>query len=192
MENNKSNATSFLSLLKKGDAVAFETLFRLYFDKLIHIAKNYLVYKEDAEEAVQEVFLKLWEQKEKLKTVSNINAYLYTMTKYTCVDKLRHEKVKRKYLEDNHQIKANMQNSFIKDETASLLIENELEQKIMQSIDLLPEKCRLVFVKSRMDGLKHHEIAKELGISLKTVDNHISKALRHMKLHLKDFLALFL
>lgn len=193
LKSKKSNTSlSFTSLLKKGDEVGYETLFRLYYSKLIHIAKSYLVYQEDAEEVVQEVFLKLWEQKDKLKTVSNINAYLYAMTKYSCLDKLRHEKVKRKYLDDNLQIKTRLQHSFINDETASLLIENELEKKIMESIDLLPEKCRLVFVKSRMDGLKHKEIAEELGISIKTVDGHILKALKHMKLHLKDFLALFL
>ena len=192
MHDNKSNTTSFLSLLKKGDKVAYETLFRLYYSKLIHIAKSYLVYQEDAEEVVQEVFLKLWEQKEKLETVKNINAYLYAMTKYSCLDKLKHEKVKRKYIENDLKAKANIQYGFIKDEAASLLIENELQQKIIQSIDLLPEKCKQVFIKSRMEGLKHQEIANELGISHRTVDAHISKAIRHMKLHLKDFLSIFL
>lgn len=194
MDNNSLDISinSFISLLEKGDRIALETLFRLYYDKLLHLAKNYLVYEEDAEEIVQNVFLKLWEQRSKLNTVTNINSYLYTMTKNTCLDHLKHEKVKKNYINSNFQDRASINHQFIKDEAASLLLENELEQKILEGLDLLPEKCKNVFMKSRMEGLKHAEIAKELGISSKTVDNHISKALKHMKFHLKDFLTIFL
>lgn len=183
---------SFISLLAKGDKVAFETLFRLYYDKLTYIARHYLVHIEDAEGVVQNVFLYLWEKKTELSDITNINAYLYTLTKRGCLDNLRHEKVKRNYIADALYKEKMIQYGFVKDEAASLLLENELGQKIMEGIDSLPEKCREVFVKSRMDGLKHKEIAKELGISHKTVDNHIAKALTHMRLHLKDFLSLFL
>ncbi|WP_332243930.1 RNA polymerase sigma-70 factor [Flavivirga spongiicola] len=193
MKNSVSNINvSFASLLEKRDEVAYETLFRLYYIKLIHIAKSYLIYQEDAEEVVQDVFLKLWEQKSKFKTISNINGYMFSMTKNMCLDKLRHEKIKRKFIDNNLRVKAGIQYDFIKDEAASLLLESELEQRIMKSIDLLPEKCRQVFIKSRMEGLKHQEIADELGISHRTVENHVSKAIKHMKLHLKDFLTIFL
>ena len=183
---------SFITLLQKGDEVAYETLFRLYYDKLIHIAKTYLVQREDAEEIVQEVFLKLWEKKDDLDKITNINAYLFTLVKRECLNHLRHDKIKREYRDTALQRKNTIQYGFLKDEAASLLLENELEQRIMESLELLPEKCKKVFLKSRMEGLKHKEIAKELGISHKTVDNHISKALGHLRLHLKDFLSLFL
>lgn len=183
---------SFISLLQKGDKAAFETLFRLYYDKLTYIARNYLVRAEDAEGIVQNVFLYLWDKRGNLSDITNINAYLYTLVKRGCLDQLRHEKVKRNFIDDALYKTKLIQYGFVKDQAASLLLENELGQKILEGVELLPNKCREVFVKSRMEGLKHKEIAEELGISHKTVDNHIAKALAHMRLHLKDFLSLFL
>ena len=194
MRTNKTNIDiDFLvHLLKNGDTDAFDTLFRLYYDKLIHIARGYLVLHENAEEIVQNVFLKLWERKNKLKNITNINSYLYLMVKNACLDHIKHEKIKIGYSKNVWDRKNAIRHQFIKDEAAALLLENELEKKIMESIELLPEKCKKVFIKSRIEGKKHHEIAELLGISKRTVDNHISNALKHMKLHLKDFLTLFL
>ncbi|MEO9871480.1 MAG: sigma factor-like helix-turn-helix DNA-binding protein, partial [Ekhidna sp.] len=109
-----------------------------------------------------------------------------------CLDYLKHEKVKLGYIEQNLLNKTTINYQFLKDEAASLLLEKELEQKILQSAELLPEKCKEVFMKNKLEGLKRSEIAQELGISLKTVDNHISKAIKHMKFQLRDFLTLFL
>lgn len=184
------NNEFFLSLLEKGEKYAFETLFRLYYSKLLYIARGYLVYQQEAENIVQNVFLKIWENRECLGEVSNINSYLYTMTKNLCLDQLKHEKVKRNYLDNNYHIKSEIQYKFIQDEAASLLLENELEDKIVQSIELLPEKCKNIFKKSRLEGLKHSEIAAELGVSPRTVDNHIANALRHMRLHLREFITI--
>ena len=184
------NNELFLSLLEKGGKHAFETLFRLYYSKLVHIARGYLVYQEEAENIVQNVFLKIWENKECLGEVSNINSYLYTMTKNLCLDQLKHEKVKRNYLDNSYRIKSEIQYKFIQDEAASLLLENELEEKIIQSMELLPEKCKNIFKKSRLEGLKHSEIAAELGVSHRTVDNHIANALRHLRLHLREFITI--
>ena len=184
------NNELFLSLLEKGGKHAFETLFRLYYSKLVHIARGYLVYQEEAENIVQNVFLKIWENKECLGEVSNINSYFYTMTKNLCLDQLKHEKVKRNYLDNSYRIKSEIQYKFIQDEAASLLLENELEEKIVQSMELLPEKCKNIFKKSRLEGLKHSEIAAELGVSHRTVDNHIANALRHMRLHLREFITI--
>ena len=188
---NIDNQT-FKNLLAKRYTAAFEILFKLYYDKLIHIAKNYLIYQEDAEEVIQNVFLKLWENKRKLKTITNINNYIYTITKNACLDVIKHQKVKLDYINSDLHKKANIHFQFINDEAASLLIANELDQKIKKSIELLPQKSKEVFIMSRVNGLKHNEIAEELNISKKTVDNHISKAIKHMKLHLRDYLYLFL
>ncbi|MEN8122447.1 MAG: RNA polymerase sigma-70 factor [Bacteroidota bacterium] len=194
MEYSKLNIDSqtFGGLLMKGDTATFETLFRLYYDKLIYIARNYLIYQEDAEEVIQSVFLKLWENRKKLKTISNINNYIYTITKNACLDVIKHQKVKFDYINSDLHKKAGIHYQFINDEAASLLVVNELEQKIKVSLELLPKKSKEVFIMSRVDGLKHNEIAKELNISPKTVNNHISKAIKHMKLHLRDYLYLFL
>jgi RNA polymerase sigma-70 factor (ECF subfamily) len=184
------NNEYFISLLEKGEKCAFETLFRLYYSKLVHIAKGYLVYHQEAESIVQNVFLKIWENRGGLKEVTNINSYLYSVTKNSCLDQLKHEKVKRNYLDQRFLIKSEIQRQFIQDDAASLLLENELESKIMRSIELLPEKCKNVFKKSRFEGLKHGEIAAQMGISHKTVDNHIASALKHMKLHLREYITI--
>ena len=184
------NNELFLSLLEKGEKCAFEALFRLYYTKLVNISKGYLVYQQEAESIVQNVFLKLWENKASLGEVSNINGYLYTMTKNLCLDQLKHEKIKKNYIDNSYRIRSEIQYKFIQDEAASLLLENELESKIIQSIELLPEKCKNIFKKSRLEGLKRSEIASEMGISHKTVDNHMASALRHMRFHLREFISL--
>jgi len=193
LSKNKAQITpdTLITRLREGDEVAYETLFRLYYAKLLHLAKNYLVYQEDAEHIVQNIFLKLWEHKSKFTQVTNINNYLYTMCKNACLDQLKHEKIKVKYA--THVVQKNsIHTAFMEDEAASLLLENELENQIFKSIELLPTKCKQVFMKSRIEGLNHKEIATELGISKKTVENHITKALGHMRLQLKEFLTLFL
>ena len=182
------NNEFFLSLLEKGEKCAFETLFRLYYSKLVNIAKGYLVYHQEAESIVQNVFLKLWENKGTLKEVANINNYLYTMTKNSCLDQLKHEKVKKNYLDSSCRIKSEIHYQFLNDEAASRLLEKELESKIILSIELLPDKCKSIFKKSRFEGLKHSEIAAQMGISQRTVDSHIASALKHMKLHLREFI----
>ena len=72
------------------------------------------------------------------------------------------------------------------------LLQEDLEKRINLAIEALPEKCRKVFIQSRVEGLKHSEIAQVLNISKRTVDNHISNALCHMKIHLKEFLTFLL
>lgn len=114
------------------------------------------------------------------------------MTKNSCLDLIKHKKVKNTFSKNYLEEKLSIQQQFLNDQTASLIIENELEKKITEGINLLPEKCRKVFIKSRIEGLKHVEIAKSLEISKRTVDNHISNGLRHMRVHLKEFLTLFL
>jgi len=186
------DSDSFAELLRKGDMIAYETLFRLYYNKLLHISKGYLGSVEDAEEIVQNVFLKVWEKKSNFDKIGNINNYLYTMTKNACLDQIKHEKVKNSFSKNYYEEKTAIRHRFIKDEAASSILERELEERILQGIELLPEKCKNVFIKSRVEGMKHSKIAKVLHISKRTVDNHISNALGHMKLHLKEFLALFI
>lgn len=174
--------------MEQGYEVAFETIFKLYYDKLFHIAKNYLDNKEDSEGIVQNIFLKLWSDMERLKVIDNINSYLFILTKNACLDFLKHQKIKNRFIESK---KKYIQIQYITDDAASLLLENELNDRIMQGIGLLPEKCRKIFIQSRFGGLKNEEIAKIFSISKRTVDNHISKGIKHMRTYLKEYTALF-
>lgn len=188
---NKENISKedLHTLLQNGSEFAFETIYKLYYDKLIHISKNYLNSKENAEEITQNVFLKLWQNIDGLAELDNVSGYLFTLTKNACLNFLKHEKIKHKHIESK---KGTILTNFLHNPTASLILENELHDRIIQSIELLPEKCKNVFVQSRFEGLKSEEIAKMFAISKRTVDNHIAKGIRHMRLHLKEFTALFI
>ncbi|WP_215222590.1 RNA polymerase sigma-70 factor [Echinicola shivajiensis] len=184
------DSPQFIELIEKDASKAFELLFKLYYDKLFHLAKYYINDESDAEELVQDVFLKLWERRQGITHLNN--SYLFTMTKNACMDYLRHKKVvmqKSKALYDQAMTDPMR---FLHNETASKVLENELALKISESITALPKKQREVFVKSRIDGKKNGEIAQEMNISKRTVDTHISLALKSMRLQLKDFLTLFL
>ncbi len=169
---------------------AFELLFKLYFDKLLHLAKYYLNSTEDAEEIVQDVFIKLWERRKKITELNN--SYLFTMTKNACLDYLKHQAVVLKKSKELFDSQLADPLRFIQNETASYILEKELDQKIQESIAALPTKQREVFIKSRVNGKKNLEIAQELQISKRTVDTHITLALKAMRIQLKEFLMVML
>ncbi|WP_257212967.1 RNA polymerase sigma-70 factor [Maribacter sp. 4U21] len=164
-------------------------MFKLYYDRLLHFAWHYLSNREDAQEIIQEVFLKFWQNIEGRGDITNLNSYLFKMTKNACLDKIKHKKVVENFA---LQKRKEINQRFINDEAAYLLLENELEKIIKDGIDSLPPKCKEVFLKSRFEGLKNREIAQDLSISKKTVDNHINKGLSILRIHLKEFIAIFL
>ncbi len=179
----------FIKRINKGNEEAFEVLFELYYNKLLYIARNYISSKEDTEEIVQDVFVKVWKNRKNITT--NINGYLFKVTKNTCLDYLRQKKHKLNSSGNIVQLEAFINYAALSDQNAASILEKELEKKIQDSIELLPKKCKQVFVKSRIEGLKNREISDELDISVKTVENHMSKALKHMRLHLREFLSFF-
>ena len=179
----------FLEQLSNKDEKAYEALFTLYYDKLLHIANGYLGNIQDAEGIIQNIFLKLWEKNIPFEKIDNINNYLFTMTKNACLDFLKHKKIKYSFSKSYFDHKTAIQYQFINDDAAAYIIQNELQERISEAIESLPEKCQKVFIKSRFEGMKHSEIAQVFQISKRTVDNHISNALQHLKLHLKEFLS---
>ncbi len=183
------NDSYFIKSINEGNKEVFKVLFELYYAKLLHVAHNYISNKEDAEEIVQDVFLKAWKKRNRI--TSNINGYLFKITKNSCLDYLKSKKRKLNRFGLLVQLEAFVNHDALADNDSILIIEKELEQKIQLGIDLLPEKCKKVFIKSRIEGLKNKEISKVLDISEKTVENHMTKALRHMRVHLRDFLSLF-
>ncbi|UGU15441.1 RNA polymerase sigma-70 factor [Sinomicrobium kalidii] len=191
MSNTKAdiNSDSFKQLLENNSSGAFELLFKLYYDKLYHIAKSYVRNEQDAEEIVQDVFLKMWERRNNKEVWTN--NFLYTITKNACLNYLKHQKVVVERARNYYDKQLSDPLRFITNEAASRLMEEELEQKIRESMAALPEKRRAVFVKSRVEGMKSQEIARQLGISKRTVDTHIYMALKHMRFQLKEFFSVF-
>lgn len=171
---------------------SFKVVFELYYPKLLHIASHYISSSSDAEEVVQDVFLKLWKERKSLQITTNFSGYLFTMTKNKCLDHLRKKSRQLKLHGSLEQIENWVNYKALSQTDTNSIIEKELYSQIQKAISLLPEKCKKVFIKSRLEGLAHKEISEELQISMKTVENHIGKALKHMRLHLQEFLHLFL
>lgn len=174
---------------------SFSKIYMVYFPKLVRFAREYVISTEDAENIVQDIFMYLWEHRDMLDSLSNLNAFLFTLTKNKCIDFYR-QKIRidnKKESLDNLQdreLKLKMEALMQFDE--NIFTEKEIEDLLTKAIEHLPEKCRQVFILSRMNGLKHEEIATQLNISVHTVQNHIVTAIRKLKVELKDYLPLFI
>lgn len=150
-----------------------EDLFRLNYRPLCMFALHYLQDADLVEDVVQECFTVLWEKLELGADVANRRAYLYMSVRNRCLDHLRRKGLPTESLKpyDTYGI--------IDDDDAEE--RSVMEAKLWTAIDSLPEKCRQVFLMSKRDGLKYEEIAEELGLSVNTVRNQISKALNVLK-----------
>jgi len=153
--------------------INIEDLFRLNYRPLCMYALHYVSDADLAEDIVQESFTALWEKIENGADVSNRRAYLYMSVRNRCLDNLRRKGIPTESLKpyDTYGI--------IDDDDACE--RSFIEAKLWTAIDSLPEKCREVFLMSKRDGLKYEEIAEELGLSVNTVRNQISKALNVLK-----------
>lgn len=173
--------------LKAGDITAFEMLFRTYYQPLCNYAYTYLQDRDEAEEIVQSTFLNVWEKKENLDIHTGVKPYLYAMVRNACLNVIKHEKIKQQH--------ASMELAVAERSIESVsrtVMGAELETRISLAMDRLPEQCRLVFKLSRFEELKYSEIASQLNISIKTVENQMGKALRIMREQLKDYLPLYI
>ncbi len=160
----------------KGDDKAFEIVFNKYFKRLCVYASRFLYSDESAEEVVQEVFVRFWERSESLNPESSLAAYLYRSVYNTCLNQIKHEKVKDNYKTYMlNYMEHNLPGSDVDDE------QKELLKQVYAAIDDLPPMCSEIFKLSRYEGLKYQEIADHLEISLKTVEVQMGKALRVLR-----------
>lgn len=160
--------------------VDFEMLFKTHYKALHAYATVILKDEDDAEEIVQQLFLKFWEKRKLLSVQTSLKAYLYKCVYHDSLNYLKHQKVKTKYQDfAQHRV----------DNTYNDRIEVvELQKQINLALNDLPEQCRTIFQMSRFEELKYREIAEALGLSIKTVENQMGKALRIMRVKLVDFL----
>src|SRR5690606_11564606 len=138
---------------------------------------------EDAEEVVQSTFLLVWEKRETLEIRTSAKSYLYAMVRNACLNVLKHQKIRQR-----HEAEEKALGERSRDSLHETVAGKELEYRIQEAVEQLPEQCRMVFKLSRFEELKYSEIAEQLNISVKTVENHMGKALRVMREQLKDFL----
>ena len=173
----------------------FEEIYVSYFSRMKGFAQEYVLSEEDAENIVQDVFTELWERKELLTYNINLVAFLFTSIKNRCIDHLRHNIVVREavnQLQEEYQITLKVKLASLELFDQSLLSEQDIEKIISDVINSLPDKCREIFIKSKIEGKKQKDIASEMNISLKTVENQMNIAYRKLKSELKDYLPLLL
>lgn len=176
-----------LETIQSGNESAFEMIFRSYYQPLCRYAYSFLEDKEEAEEVVQSAFITIWEKRKSMDIQTSLKSYLYRMVRNACLNVIKHEKIKQQHV--THEL-AVTETTY--ESVTQKVYATELELKISEAMKTLPEQCRLVFQLSRFEELKYQEIADQLQISVKTVENHMGKALKIMREQLKEYLPLFL
>jgi len=179
--------TDTIKALQEGNSMAYEQLFDSWYEPLCRYAFSILRDMNDAEDVVQKTFYKLWDQRETLNIQSSINSYLYRIVHNDCLNTIHQQTSHR---EHNLNYLSSMNDST--DSVTDHIATSELQQAIDNALATLPPQCRRVFEMSRMEQLSYSEIATQLNISTNTVENHISKALKLLRIELKDFLILTL
>lgn len=175
-------------LVSTGNKAAFERFFKTYYQSLLRYAYVMLRDKEVSEEMVQQVFYKLWEKRMNLKIHTSGKAFLYRAVQNECLNYLKHEK--HKFAHQKHSLI--MQDHMYREKASDHLILTELQTRLQKAMNELPEQCRNIFYMNRIEELKYREIADELGLSVKTVEAQISKALKILRKKLVDYLPILL
>jgi RNA polymerase sigma-70 factor, ECF subfamily len=186
---NKQYPIFNIEALRKGEKKAYEEIYTEFFGVLYHLCLQYLHNEKVAEEIVQDTFLKLWEIRETLNEQINIRSFLYTITKNNCLNYLRNQKISMRHQENMKYLE--MQFNYEALEKLGDYIQfEELRNKIDDAISKLPAEIIETFRLSRFEDFSYKEIADQQGISIKTVEARISKALKILRIELKDYLPL--
>ncbi len=175
---------SLLQQLKAGSRLAFEHLYLKYWDKLYATVYKRVKDGAIAEEIVQDFFVSLWEKREVLNINTSLEGYIFTAVRYQVINVLQKQIVR-----DNYKVQLQAYET-LSNATLDQVYFNELNQIIEHEIKQLPDKCQNVFRLSRQENLSTKEIAHKLNISTKTVENHLTKALKILRINLKDYVSL--
>jgi RNA polymerase sigma-70 factor, ECF subfamily len=166
----------------------FRHIFQQFYQPLYHLSSHYLEDPDEAKEVVQNAFVKLWEVRQNLNEDSNIRNFLFTLVKNNCLNLLKRKQLLLKHHEKIKWMEMHYQYESLSRMGDDYLEFNELKDKIDLAIRNLPEHCRVVFEMSRFEQLKNREIAEKLGVTQKTVEAHLTKALKILRNELKDYL----
>lgn len=162
-----------LKTSRDNDLSSFKKIYFLYYERLLHLACSIVRSTEVSEEIVDDVFVKIWSNRAKLHTINNLTVYLYVAVKNRS---LNHNMAKRMDHVDIESIDFELKD--LSSSVEDIMITNELAKVINYTVRQLPTQCKLVFKLVKEDGLKYREVAEILNISVKTVEYHISNALK--------------
>lgn len=167
--------------IKRDEKDAFQELFERYAPRIYSFSLSYLKNKNDAEELVQNVFLKIWEKRTLLDTNQNLKAFIFKVAVNTIYDFIRRKNIEHAF-EDYARLNYNANENY----TWHTVIFEEMKQNLFDLVSQLPEQQQKIFQLSKFDGLTNDEIAKKLKLSKRTVENHLYRALAFLKDHFKN------
>jgi len=167
--------------LREGNIEVYKTLFETFYNQLISYGISITHDKEVSRGLTQDLFLKLWENRKKTVISGSIKAYLFTALNHLSVNWLRHEKVQRAFENASlHEVLAGIE--------LPPRISPFLNEAVKTAIDALPDKAREVFTLTQLDGIPHKEVSRSLGISVKTIENQLSRSRKILKKRLRKYL----
>jgi len=181
----KQSDQFLLDALQAGEEKAFDFIFRKYYKALCAQANLYLHDLDLAQNLVQECFIKMWEGRKNVGEINNLSGYLSYMVRNRSIDHVR--KFKREFVMES----ANEDAGMVEPSDAALL-SHEFEEKLVEALSMLPERCRVAFEYSRFEGLTYNEIAQKMGITGKAVEALMSRSLKILRVELKEYLPILL
>lgn len=182
LPSENTNA-KIISLQQTLDEKVFEQIFKTHFNSLCLFARKYIRDTDVCKEIVHNVFVNIWEKRSTIDLGKNVKSYLFAAVYSRCMNYIRDQKK----FDGNASEHIEVLNKIDDHDIEEKMAETELENRINGAIQTLPEKCREVFQLNRIEGLKYREIAEKLGISIKTVENQVSKALKVLRENLSDY-----
>ncbi|MBX2921195.1 MAG: RNA polymerase sigma-70 factor [Chitinophagaceae bacterium] len=180
MERIKTDSADIVTTVTTS---SFETIFKKFYEELYRYAYTLIKNEFAAEGIVQQVFLKLWEKKDELSIGISAKAYLYKSIYNHCLNYIKHQQIK-----SVHEKYITRQPPSFAENAEHKILGKELQEHIRVALDDLPEQCGIIFRLSRFEGLKYQEIALQLGLSVKTIEAQMGKALRLLRLKLAAYL----
>lgn len=162
--------------IRQGDKQQFESLFRSSYVSLVRYARTIVKDPDTSEEIVQDLFFRLWQDKDKIKIDSSLNGYLFRAVHNKCLHWIEHVRIVEK-----HAGEMSAKTAGNPDTPEEILHLKELQAKIARILERLPERCGRIFCMNRFEGLKYAEIAEKMSVSVKTVEADMGKALKEFR-----------
>jgi RNA polymerase sigma-70 factor, ECF subfamily len=173
--------SEIIGRIRKGDIGQFESLFKSSYVSLVRYAKTLIKDHDTSEEIVQDLFFRLWQDREKIKIESSLNGYLYRSVHNRCLHYIEHSRVVERHASEM----ANRETES-PENPSDILHYKELQAKVARILERLPERCGKIFCMSRFEGLKYTEIAEKLSVSIKTVESNMGRALKEFRKELTE------
>lgn len=178
---------STIEALRNGNHKAFEDVFTAYFDKVKYFLNGLLRSESDAEELAQDIFVKLWINHQSIRPDKSFNSYIYTIARNTALNHLKHKFVEETFKNNYRDAESDGTNS-----SDEILFAEEIQLLVEMTVCKMPIQRKKIYQMSREKGLSNNDIAQELGISKKTVENQLSQALQEIRRVISAFLIFFL